>query len=200
MSHMDDVRARQNDPMLFIDAEARSRALTARIKAADLNQMAVQLQAAPSIKGKMIWLRKLTDALGQAAEGIVPCKAGCSHCCHMALMVTPEEAEAMAKASGRPIKMPSKRAFRTPEAENVERFDGVPCPMLKENQCSVYNDRPHPCRVHYSMDRDSLLCKIVPGEKIRAPTVNVDKFNMLFFVAHGDPRRVRHADIREYFK
>jgi Fe-S-cluster containining protein len=200
MGHMEEVAARWADPGMPERAQAKADELAKRLRAADINKMARALQTAQSPKAKKVWLMKMADTLATSLQGLAPCAAGCDHCCHMALVVTPEEAEAMGKASGRKVRKPAPEAFVRPDDAGIAKWEGTPCPMLKNGACSVYDVRPWPCRMHYSVDTDNLLCKIVPGANIRAPSPDVGQFNMLFFLAHGDPTSVKHADIREYFR
>jgi Fe-S-cluster containining protein len=75
--------------------------------------------------------------------------------------------------------------------------------MLKDGKCSIYDVRPFSCRVHYVLDADDLLCKIVPGETIEAPMFNTNQINMLYMLAHvtrpDQVFEVKMADIREFF-
>jgi Fe-S-cluster containining protein len=197
--HLDAVRRRQADPDLFAGAERRLAAINKKMQALGINKTAQALQQAPRAR-KFIWLRRVTGALGAAAAGIAPCKAGCSHCCHMATLISTVEAEAIAQATGLPLTMPPDEEFMRGDA-SAERaqYEGKPCSMLKAGKCSIYAERPFACRVHYSLDRDNLLCRIVPGTQIRTPSINPDRFHLLYLLAHGDPMSVRMADIRAFF-
>jgi hypothetical protein len=53
--------------------------------------------------------------------------------------------------------------------------------------------------VHVSVDADNLLCEIVPGVKIRAPSVNVSWYDTAFVTAFGGALTMKYADIREFF-
>jgi Fe-S-cluster containining protein len=201
--HMAAVRRRQQDPELFQGAERRLDAIHKKLRALGVNQAALALQDEPRIEGRFVWLRQIGTILAEAAKGHTPCRAGCAHCCHMATMISQQEAELIARASGRPLATPPPEAFEaatTVEAVKAEqrRYEGKPCPLLKDGQCSVYDSRPFACRIHYSLDRDNLLCRIMP-EEIRTPTMNTDRFSMLYWLAHGDPAAVQMADIRAFF-
>lgn len=199
MSHLDQAKARQANPATLIQAGHRADKIFARLKAANINTMAIALQEAPHVRAKTIWLKQIMTALDKATAGLVPCKAGCSHCCYMAVNVTYQEAEAISKATGKPLQALGHDSDKTTDEENIKRYEGTPCPFLVDNQCSIYDVRPFSCRAHYSVDSDNLLCKIVPGETIRTPTLNTLQFTALHLLSYGDPLIVRYADIREFF-
>lgn len=199
MNHLDIVRARQASEGFLQGAQKRADVVTERMKASNMNTLGLLLQEAKGYKDKAIWLKELTNALDKCVSGVAPCKVGCSHCCNMATLITVEEAQALSKASGRALVMPAAGYINQDQQTAVSRFDGVPCPFLVDSKCSVYQSRPHACRVHYSMDADNLLCKIVPGESIRTPTLDTGRFTMLAMMCYDDPLSVQYADIRDFF-
>lgn len=192
---LDEARARMADPTLFIEAEKNVDRFNKQVDNKRLNSLAHLIQMPAPQSAKVILLKRLTDELAKGMRGIGPCREGCAHCCHMATNITVQEAEALSKASGRPMTIPAVWN----EFETVEKFQGAPCPFLIENRCSVYDSRPFACRVHYSLDRDNLLCKIIPGEEIRTPNLDTMKFTMVHMLSYGDPTQVKFADIREFF-
>ena len=120
-------------------------------------------------------LDRWSDDVRQRHPGVLPCRPGCSACCHgpfdispldAALVLTavrslpPEhQAEVMAVAQGQVEEMtelePSWRSPWDIAALGEERFDALcdamadkPCPLLdREGQCRIYEDRPLVCRV-----------------------------------------------------
>lgn len=199
MNDMVKVRARPAEAGFFADAEARVRLIERRLAVSPVNDLALALQDAPEPARKFYWLRQITDMLGLAAAGVAPCKSGCDACCHMATMISRTEAEAIAQASGRAMTEPPEAMYGQDITIDQAKFLGVPCSFLEDHRCTIYADRPHACRVHYSLDRDKLLCQIVPGELVRVPSYDNSRFNLLFLLAHGDPREAKMADIREFF-
>lgn len=200
MSHMDEVRARLEDPETDTQAYARVREVKRRLKGLYANELALALQREAVPKKKFVWLRKLGDALGKAMDGVAPCRDGCSHCCNMATLISTVEAQTIAKATGAKLADPGAGILSRVDVE-VERaqYNGVPCTFLKAGRCSIYEHRPWGCRVHYVMDKDNLLCKIIPGVQIESPMFNSEAFNALFILAHPDPENIKMADIREFF-
>lgn len=195
MTPLEQAQARMADPTLFTEADERVKIVNARMAASNVQAIADKMQKPIPTAQKVVLLKQAADTLIQAAKGVAPCKEGCSHCCHMATNITEREAAEMAKASGRKVSVPD--IFDDPDT--VQRFEGVPCPFLKDNRCSIYAARPFACRIHISMDRDSLLCRIIPGETIRTPTINIDRFTLLNALSYRNPTEVSFADIRQFF-
>lgn len=199
MADMAAIRARQADPALFEDADRRVAQIEARLRASPVNMMALALQDAPEPARKVFWLREITKVLDFAMRGIAPCKEGCDSCCHMATGITLAEAQEIAAASGRAMTVPPDVvALQDIELDRI-KYIGVPCVFLVDHRCSIYEHRPHACRVHYSIDRDNLLCQTVPGQQIRMPSYDNSRFNLLALLSHGDPRATLMADIRDFF-
>lgn len=195
MTHLERVRARQSDPTAVLRWQDRVKTIEARLKASGANAMALLLQDETTVKGKVFWLNKLMDTLASATGEVVPCREGCSHCCNMATEITTDEAKVIAEASGRALLTPA--VFN--QEPNHAKYEGTPCPLLVDSRCSVYAVRPMACRLHNSVDDDNLLCQIVPGENIRAPSFDTSRFNILGLLAVGDLDKIQYADIREYF-
>lgn len=200
--HMQQVRARLDNPQTDIDAQARHDIVTKRLKAMHINELGLALQNEKrGVKHRRIWLKKIGDVVGKALDGIAPCRAGCNHCCHMATLVSLEEAREIEKATGRKLTMPPETVLLSMDVERQrDQYNAVPCTMLKDGRCSIYDVRPFSCRVHYTLDADDLLCKIIPGEHIEAPMFNTNTINLLYVMAHGkDPFAIQMADIRDFF-
>jgi Fe-S-cluster containining protein len=178
------------------DAEKRGNEIFQKLRGTNINTLAELVQTVPGTSRKIYYMGVVLETLDFATSGIVPCKAGCSSCCHMATNVTLREAQDIAKASGRALTIPT--ATMTDD-EAIAAFEGTPCPFLVDNKCSVYASRPFSCRAHYSVDRDNLLCKVVPGSSILAPTFNNQQFALLNALTYERADLLQYADIREYF-
>jgi hypothetical protein len=106
---------------------------------------------------------ELSDGfLERLPEGTVACKAGCDHCCHQVVHVTPPEALAIvdtlrrtlcgAELSSLAARVSSARE-RNQGLAPVDRFTSDhPCPFLEAGQCSIYEVRPLACRGMNSRD------------------------------------------------
>lgn len=73
---------------------------------------------------------------------------------------------------------------------------GLPCPFLRDSQCSAYEHRPFACRTHVTLDDDDLLCKLRPGQTVPMPYANTKRPWALFLGLQ--PGEIL-ADIREFF-
>lgn len=171
---------------------------------------------AKSAEAKVQWLRQEVAAVADAVTPLAACRAGCSHCCNIGVTVNSAEAEVIGKAIGRKPAKPHKDRLLLKEdilegsnpREQRERFDkikrwqrdvyiGTPCTFLKEGRCSIYAHRPLICRMHFNLDRDELLCRLVPGHSIRVPYADFTVEHNYYAAAFGDSVGV--ADIRDWF-
>lgn len=111
---------------------------------------------------------KLADALlSRAAPGTVACSAGCDHCCHQSVGVTPAEALAIVAHLRRTLSSEALAEVSQDFARARERTRGLsaserysplhPCPFLKSARCSIYDVRPLSCRGMNSLDAEE--CK-----------------------------------------
>jgi Fe-S-cluster containining protein len=117
--------------------------------------------------------RKLADGAAQLIDRLTleileqfgrkpVCQKGCSYCCHLLVVVTIPEILAIAQHVRENFTLKERetllRAIDTALAatkglSRKERMDTrVPCPLLKEGSCSVYDNRPLPCRSYHSFD------------------------------------------------
>ena len=197
MADMELIRARTADPDMLVQAQARYEAMYARIDPVEAGKLAGQAKAAMSKGAKMFYLNKLADGVVKAAAGIAPCKKGCNHCCKMATLVSIQEAQVIAIETGAKMTMPAR--FNQFGEIMQQQHAGVPCTFLTDEGCSIYEQRPFACRVHYSVDADNLLCEMVPGETIRSPNFNAQEYDEAFVAAFGGALTMKYADIREFF-
>lgn len=196
MSDMEKIRARERDPATLEAAGALASLVTARANVREMVRLREQALRSRSSTAKIYHLRELAGELAKATEGIAPCRAGCSHCCHMPTLISVPEARLIASETGRKLTMPAKfNQF----SSYKERFEGVPCVFLQDNRCQVYASRPFACRIHYSLDRDNTLCEVHPGLEIRSPSLNVNDYDATYCEALGPAIIMQFADIREFF-
>lgn len=157
---------------------------------------------ARTVAQRIFWLRREADAVIDAARSISPCAAGCSHCCHTGVAVAESEARVIGQALGRPPAfLPQALQMGVEFESNVqafrERFVGQPCVFLEAGRCAIYRHRPLACRKLVSLDDDALLCRLVPGQPIEVPYLNVLGADLAYAVVVGVNAKV--ADIREWF-
>lgn len=119
-------------------------------------------------------LKKLFDKNPEEAKK-VSCKRGCFACCCEALYVTRDEALLLYEEHILKRPPEEQELIKAAVKRNVEkmRLNGetkkkkavaseylklwLVCPLLKDGECSVYKDRPHGCRVHFT-NGDPAIC------------------------------------------
>lgn len=153
------------------------------------------LQANASKKSKYGQFQKLADRLNQAVMPHAACSRGCSHCCNIAVMSFPFEAERIGQHIGR-----APQALTgipdSPEAA-VDAHNGEPCPFLKDHQCSIYEVRPLACRMHANIGDSPFFCDTsIPSEQTIVPSLDANAFWQGVVVTFGIDA---HRDLREFF-
>lgn len=119
---------------------------------------------------------------GEALKASLACWPGCSFCCHLYVEVTPLEAVALWNA----LRDDRHAAPRRRIAETAPRVTGLapeprraarlPCPLLANGQCALYETRPFACRGLYSTSAQACEAVLstpigVPLPQIRSPAV-----------------------------
>lgn len=169
-----------------------------------------QANKAATATKRLIWLQRAADVLNTSMEraGVAACKAGCSHCCNIAVSISETEAQMLSKASGRKhAKNPQRSVIASKESfegdawldkrdENVDIHYGVPCPFLSEGKCSQYANRPIACRQQFSMAKDDTPCIIGNRGEI-VPYLNLGTRQLASVLSLGLGRT--YADIRDWF-
>jgi len=122
------------------------------------------------------------------------CKAGCAWCCHQNVECTIPEAILIAAHIG----PDDPRRARIIEAaaklggldEPARRRAGKPCPLLVDNRCSVYDDRPLMCRG--MMAADAAGCRRAHESALAgAPELPVEIFPLVQYFMLGDQAGMR---------
>lgn len=130
----------------------------------------------------------------------VACRRGCNHCCHTQVFLTTDEAEVIGKRIGR---KPQHVAAPGRGRDDRESFDfgyHNPCTFLIDGECSIYENRPLPCRLQYSLDVDALMCELTPPESKAVPYLNPHPYLMAFLQMLGVPEvRPVLGDIRDFW-
>jgi Fe-S-cluster containining protein len=92
------------------------------------------------------WLADMQDALVGQRDSKVPC-GSCTACCTASQFVhiAPDETDTLSH-------IPTELLFQAPRLPPGHRVLGYDehghCPMLKNNQCSIYEFRPRACRTY----------------------------------------------------
>lgn len=106
--------------------------------------------------------RLIAGLLAQVPDGAVACKAGCSHCCHVVVGVTPPEALTIFEHLKSSLSVSELAHLAARVAAAHERIRGLtsaerfspdhPCVFLEAGRCSIYTVRPLACRGMNSLD------------------------------------------------
>jgi hypothetical protein len=120
-----------------------------------INELTRINQQNSSRRPKFIELQKLESKTRDLAQEHFACKEGCSWCCYMPTELSQTEADAIGFAVGQKAKQ-LKQTARV--HENTDSHTGSPCVLLKDDCCSIYENRPYVCRQSVNVDVDNLLC------------------------------------------
>lgn len=163
------------------------------------------LQASTASK-RVLWLRKAADLGVEEAVKLSACRKGCSHCCHISVVVSKSEASVIAKETGARLNPQAGAIVASDEDRSMEetidqfksQFHGVACPFLEGGSCSIYAHRPLACRLQVNMDDDDLLCRLVDGgEMPRVPYLNMQAHTFYALSVWGPHQQ--YDDIRAWF-
>lgn len=133
-----------------------------------MDELTALLNSRRDLNYKIPTLWKIVDRMMSFNGDDVACRRGCSHCCHAAVLLPHAEA----KVIGQRIKRKPERAKARRNAKDVPYGYDHPCTFLVDNECSIYENRPTVCRVHYSLDIDALMCELTPPESKPVPFLN----------------------------
>lgn len=139
---------------------ANQNALAQRIT--EMNNMARVMFSNPNIEPFMlhhVLTTSMDKLIHEAHKKLFSCKKGCSHCCSQKVDIARHEAIALVKrAKSCDLKIDIERLKRQAKHSdhhtswfNLSKEDRK-CVFLKDNLCSVYQDRPLMCRKHFTSD------------------------------------------------
>jgi uncharacterized protein len=111
------------------------------------------------------WVTEMQAAIRSEGEANVPCD-GCTACCTSSqfIHIEPHETDALAR-------IPKALLFPAPRMPRGHVLMGYDerghCPMLIDNQCSIYEHRPQTCRTYD--------CRIFPAAGVMIEDDDLDK-------------------------
>jgi Fe-S-cluster containining protein len=111
---------------------------------------------------------RIDGLLNQAMESFqdagIACRAGCTFCCHLRVMVYPHEAIALFRYLGSRIPEAEAAGIRQRLLENATHLrahgeanpaaTGLACAFLVDEKCSAYDVRPSACAGYHSLSRE----------------------------------------------
>lgn len=152
----------------------------------------IVLSKRPFVK-KHQQVRGIIDRASAMVSPISACKRGCSKCCNMAVTISSYEAKLVGDAIG---VEPQIVPMRTEGM--VEEYLNVPCTFLINNECSIYEHRPSPCRTHFNISNYPQLCDTVNYNGTTVPKVNFQAVEFSLAAINFKKGNVFN-DIRSFF-
>jgi Fe-S-cluster containining protein len=108
-----------------------------------------------------------------AARATVACRAGCGTCCHVPVGAQAHEVLLAAEYIQTHFPPAGLEALIARAGEHRAAFAGrsmreraalkTPCPLLRDNSCSIYEARPESCRSHHSNNLDGCRSNLESG-------------------------------------
>lgn len=157
-------------------------------KEAELFGWYIRLKGNPLTK-----LRALFDfmtALYGAVARHMPCKKGCTPCCHYPVSITHLEIEFIERGAG--IKR-AKHIMKT------ARPHDTPCPFLRNDTCSIYEHRPFVCRRHVTLTKTPHWCHPDRAYTEEFPLLKFSEVDRVFDALVRETGKTAFCDIREAF-
>ena len=109
----------------------------------------------------------------------VLCKSSCSLCCGLQVSVTPQEAINIYNKYKDLIDWEAVKERKDMTDIEYFRDNNNKCMFLKDNKCSIYQDRPMSCRKYFVQSRPE-LCGIKPHGQV---LINFSKLAEIFYSA-----------------
>ncbi len=139
---------------------------------------------------KLELLFEFMDALSGAIGPYLPCKRGCSDCCHNKEIEVTELEIAFIEQKAR------RRRRATPGPAPAH---GQPCPFLKNDVCSIHSARPFLCRRHMVLTRTSYWCHPDRPSTVEFPLLAFSEVDKVLGHILGENRYTKPMDIRMVF-
>lgn len=157
----------------------------------DIARFVLTENSSPRAKLRKIY--RIADEMLRHADVHVACHDGCASCCKMNVQITEVEASAIERATGRVARKLASSTLH----ENGE-FNGVSCPFLRDERCSIYEHRPLSCRIHVSFYENAYWCQPERNLLHKGPMV---KFSGLAEAISrvGSRHPILMGDIRDFF-
>jgi Fe-S-cluster containining protein len=154
------------------------------------------LERERSVENSQKLIRKLhliasekIEALQQSIDAMPPerrrewqidCKPGCDYCCHQLVAAAATEVIAIARyilESCSPAEIDDYKSRALTYAAHYKESGGpltrLPCPLLRNGLCSVYEVRPFPCRGYTSLEVGRCKASFEhPEEKVFVPGIS----------------------------
>jgi len=113
-------------------------------------------KCAPDSMKALEFIYDYLDRFFSYSDGLVACKKGCSHCCHMRVAIVQVESDYIHRKTGASVKRLELDSY-VDEGPWIDA--NRPCPFLKDDVCSIYEFRPMVCRTHVNFEDTNEVCR-----------------------------------------
>ena len=137
-------------------------------------------------------LRALYDFMTELYGSInkfLPCRKGCTACCHYPVSITVLEAEYIERET----KLKRQRAI----LNSWDRTSA--CPFLTGGKCSIYDHRPFVCRRHVALTQTSYWCDSTRANTGKFPLLSFTEVERVFQTLIKEAKQDKFYDIRQLF-
>ena len=113
--------------------------------------------------------RNMASASRAAPRHALACRLGCAHCCHAWVSARAPEVflakAAIPRKEREEVRAVVEQAHAATGALSLDERIALaaPCPMLRDNQCRIYEARPSSCRGAVSLDVSACARAFQPG-------------------------------------
>ena len=103
----------------------------------------------------------IVHTLYEEASSQIDCQH-CANCCkHMRVPLDEKDVENLSKVLGVPAVRFRKQYLSHSEESDAWVFKETPCPFLKDNRCSHYNERPKECRSYPHLHKNDFVFRLI---------------------------------------
>jgi Fe-S-cluster containining protein len=134
----------------------------------------------------------------------IACRVGCNFCCFNQVEVTPPEALLIRSYIAQNFSQQERESLRQrvsralylkagKSKEKIARLRGkLPCPLLQEGKCSVYEVRPLVCRAMHALAADSCEAELRLG-KLERGEYYAHRYELVWSISSGLQTGCREA-------
>ena len=144
-----------------------------------------------STVNKLKALYRFMDDLYTYVHKVTPCHKGCSNCCHYNVSISEFEADFISNETGLPK--------ITQEQGLPINYHGLPCPFLKEDECTIYSSRPFACRRHHFLGKTEEWCSSYIANDYEFPKIEFSEVQASYEFILNESKQSKRRDIRAFF-
>lgn len=214
-AHLEQVQTRWTTLRASNELQQRAERVHEAMDSDAFDRMLTAAKRARSGGQKVLWLHRAADVVQRAVSQAkaAPCRKGCDQCCHIPVVVSRAEAAHLAAISGKSMSVTPDHAVHVSQELEQRSVDGQlettgsdrwshhigqACPFLSHGECTVWAARPLACRYYYTIDKDDLLCRLLPNKlAVEVPQLNVLALTAMSWGILGLNQDA--ADIRDWF-